>query len=98
MRNKIKKLTERDFVISRCELEELLQKSSEKGAKMALSELGLNDRNAANDIKDLRELLKAFRMAKKDAFRVSVKWIAVGIITLITAGLISLFGDHINLK
>ena len=98
MRNRVKKSAERDFVISRCELEELLQKSSEKGAKMALAELGLNDKNAANDIKDLRDLLKAFRMAKKDAFRISVKWLMVGIITLITAGLISLFGDHLNLK
>ena len=86
------------FSISRSELEELMEEASKKGAKMALAELGLDDSNAVLDIRDLRELIKAFRMAKKDSFRLFVKWIVIGIITLITAGFISLIGDNIKLK
>ncbi len=98
MWNNIKKLDTGEFVITKCELEQILEQASKNGAKMALSELGLHDENAPTDIRDLRELLKAFRMAKKDAFRISIKWIVVGIMTLITAGFISILGNHINLK
>jgi len=98
MFREIKKSEEGEFILTKCELEKLLEEASRQGAKMALSELGLNDEKAGMDIRDLRELLKAFRMAKKDAFVISVKWIVVGIMTLITAGFISLLGNHINFK
>ncbi len=98
MWNNIKKLDTGEFVITKCELEQILEQASKNGAKMALNELGLSDEKARMDIRDLRELLKAFRIAKKDAFRISIKWIVVGIMTLITAGFISVLGNHINLK
>jgi hypothetical protein len=98
MWSNIKKSDEGEFILTKCELEQLLEQASKNGAKMALSELGLSDEKARMDIRDLRELLKAFRIAKKDAFRISVKWIVVGIMTIITAGFISLLGNHINLK
>jgi hypothetical protein len=85
-------------VLSKCELELLLEHASQKGAKMALAELGLHDENAPTDIRDMRELLRAFRIAKKDSFRLIVKCIILGFMTLITAGFISILGDHINLK
>ncbi len=87
-----------EFILTKCELEQILEQASRNGAKMALRELGLHDDKAPTDIRDLRELLKAIRMAKKDSFRICVKWIVVGIMTLITAGFISLLGNHINLK
>jgi hypothetical protein len=98
MRNKHKKSELRDFVISRCELEEILQKASQKGARMALSELGLNDEKAPTDIRDLRELIKAFRMAKKDSFKIFIKCILLGFMTLVTAGFISFLGNNIKIK
>ena len=98
MWSKIKKSDEGEFIITKCELELLLEQVSQKGAKAALAELGLHDDNASTDIRDLRELLKAFRIAKKDSFRIFIKWIVVGFMTLITAGFISLLGDHFNLK
>ena len=91
-----KKLSQ--ITLTSIELEDLLQKASKQGAKMALAELGLDDGHARMDIRDLRELLKAFRMAKKDSFRIFVKWVVIGFITLITAGFISLIGDNIKLK
>ena len=98
MWSKIKKSDEGEFILSKCELEDLLQRASQKGAKMALAELGLHDENAPTDIRDMRELLRAFRMAKKDSFRLIVKCMIIGFMTLITAGFISILGDHINLK
>lgn len=91
-----KKLSQ--ITLTSIELEAMLEKASKQGAKLALAELGLDDGHARIDIRDLRELLKAFRMAKKDSFRLFVKWIVIGIITLITAGFISLIGDNIKLK
>ena len=91
-----KKLSQ--LTLTSIELEALLQKASKQGAKMALAELGLEDSHAGMDIRDLRELLKAFRMAKKDSFRIFVKWIVIGVITLITAGFISLIGDNFKIK
>ena len=98
MWNEIKKSIEGNFIISKCELEQMLEQASKQGAKLALSELGLDDENARTDIKDMRELLTALRMAKKDSFRLFVRWLAIGIMTLITAGFISLLGNHITLK
>ena len=97
MWNNIKKLDTGEFVITKCELEQILEQASKNGAKMALSELGLSDEKARMDIRDLRELLKAFRIAKKDIFRISVKWIVVGIMTLITAGFITSTSNKTNL-
>lgn len=90
MWSEIKKTEDGDFIISKCELEQLLIDASRQGAKKALSELGLDDENARTDIHDMRELLMALRMAKKDSFRIFVRWLVVGIMTLITAGFISL--------
>jgi len=73
MWSKIKKSDEGEFILTKCELEQLLEQASKNGAKIALSELGLHDENAPTDIRDLRELLKAFRMAKKDSFRIFIK-------------------------
>ena len=98
MWSKIRKTDEDEFIISKCELELLLEQSSKEGAKQALTELGLHDENAPTDIRDLRELLRAFRMAKKDSFRILVKCIVIGFVTILTAGFISLIGDHIKIK
>ena len=98
MLNKIRKSEAGEFILNKCELEHLLEQASRQGAKMALHELGLHDDNAPTDIRDLRELLKAFRIAKKDSFRILIKCIVIGFMTVLTAGFISLLGDHINLK
>ncbi len=98
MWSKIRKTDEDEFIITKCELELLLEQASKEGAKQALTELGLHDENAPTDIRDLRELLRAFRMASRDSFRILVKCIVIGFVTVLTAGFISLIGDHIKLK
>jgi hypothetical protein len=91
-----KKLSQ--ITLTSIELEELLTKASKQGAKTALKEIGLDDNLAYMDIANLRELLKSLRMAKKHAFKVFIRWMIFGLMTLITAGFITLIGDHINFK
>lgn len=98
MWSKIRKTDEGEFLVTKCELELMLEQASKEGAKQALTELGLHDENAPTDIRDLRELLRAFRIAKKDSFRILVKCIVIGFVTVLTAGFISLIGDHIKIK
>lgn len=90
--------TEDHFTLSKCELEELLQKASEKGARNALSQIGLHDDHAHIDIRDLRQLVQSFRMAKKDSFRVFIKLLASGLAMLIIAGFFTLLGDNLKIK
>ena len=89
---------EKQISLSEIELEALLTKASKQGAKAALKEIGLDDDLAYMDIANLRELLKSLRMAKKHAFKVFIRWMIFGFMTLITAGFIALIGDHIKFK
>ena len=91
-----KKLSQ--ITLTSIELEELLTKASKQGAKAALKEIGLDDDLAYMDIANLRELLKSLRMAKKHAFKVFIRWMIFGFMTLTTAGFIALIGDHIKFK
>lgn len=59
-----------DFVTMRAMVEE----SSQSGARRALGELGLDDEKARRDMDELRELLSAWRDAKKTAWRAVVTW------------------------
>jgi len=68
----------KQIILTETELEALLIRASKQGSKAALHEIGLNDDHAHIDIRDLRELMRAFRMAKKDSFRVFVKLLASG--------------------
>ena len=89
---------EKQISLSEIELEALLVKASKQGAKAALKEIGIDDDLAYMDIANFRELLKSFRIAKKHAFKVFIRWMVFGFMTLITAGFIALIGDNINFK
>ena len=77
------------------EFEELLELAAERGAKRALADVGLIDEHAANDIRDLRSLLSAVRMAKRTAWQTVVRLITTGLILALIAGVaikLKLFG------
>jgi len=88
-RPQVKKSKAGNFIISECEFERLMSKASKQGARLALSELGLDDEDAHLDIRDLRGLLSAFKMAKRHTFKIFIKWLVIGVMTLITAGFLS---------
>lgn len=56
-------VTEGMVTMPKDEFEELLERVAERGARAALSDVGLDGENAANDIRELRGLLEACRGA-----------------------------------
>jgi uncharacterized membrane protein YdfJ with MMPL/SSD domain len=55
-------------------LRALVEESSQAGARRALGALGLDDEKARRDMDELRELLSAWRDAKRTAWRAVVSW------------------------
>jgi hypothetical protein len=53
----------------------LVEESSQAGARRALESLGLGDERARRDMDQLRELLSAWRDAKRTAWRAMVTWL-----------------------
>ncbi len=68
------------------ELERLLQQAAEHGALHALSNLGLENGHAARDIRELRDLLDAWRDARRTAWRTVVRVLTTGILVALLIG------------
>lgn len=56
-------------------LRALVEESSQVGAARALASLGLDDDLARRDMDELRELLSAWRDAKRSAWQAVVNWL-----------------------
>lgn len=65
----------------------LIEEASEAGAARALARLGLSDAGAEKDVRELRELLGAWRDAKRAARNAVVGWIVRGVLALVLMGL-----------
>ena len=65
------------------ELEDMLDRAAKKGAAEALRSLGLQDESAATDIRDMRNLIDAWRMTKKSIWATTVKLGTVAVLTFI---------------
>lgn len=68
-------------------LRALAEEASQAGARRALGELGLDDERARRDMDELRELLAAWREAKKSAWRAVAGWITKMALALVLVGL-----------
>lgn len=77
---------------SEADLQRLLEQASEAGAERALERLGLSDASAREDIHELRELLSAWRDAKRSAWRAMVDWAVRGCLALLLVALAVKFG------
>lgn len=65
----------------------LVEEASETGAERALAALGLTDEHARRDMDELRELLRAWRDAKKSARDAAVAWAIRILLALLVAGI-----------
>lgn len=74
---------ERRLTISQTELERIVRESAAEGARQALHELGLDDKHAAADVRDLRTLLDAFRNVRKGALRRIGELLVMGFLLLL---------------
>ncbi|HEV7661065.1 MAG TPA: DUF6127 family protein [Allosphingosinicella sp.] len=68
-------------------LRALIEEASGVGAERALAALGLRDEHARRDMDDLRELLRAWRDAKRSATRAVLSWAVRIALALLVAGI-----------
>ncbi|MFC4291494.1 DUF6127 family protein [Sphingorhabdus arenilitoris] len=68
-------------------LKALIEEASELGAHRAMAGLGLDDPAASKDMAELRELLSAWRDAKKSAGKAAIGWIVKACLALLLIGL-----------
>jgi 2-iminoacetate synthase ThiH len=65
------------------ELEAMLDRAARRGAKQALSAIGLHDESAAKDINEMRDLLDVWRDTRRGIWSTLVKVTTLAIITFI---------------
>lgn len=73
-------------------LRAVVEEASELGARRALARLGLADEAARDDVSDLRQLLGAWRDAKKSVWAAVVDWAVRCVLALVVVGLSVMLG------
>ena len=68
------------------EMELLIQKAAKRGAEEALREVGLQDDDAIHDIREIRELLDAWREARRAVATTITKAITLGLLSVLAVG------------
>ena len=68
------------------ELEAMLQRAAEAGAKKALRDVGLSDDDAVHDLREVRDLLDSWRSVKRTAGKTITQIITTLILGAILAG------------
>ncbi|WP_427964187.1 DUF6127 family protein [Altererythrobacter sp.] len=68
-------------------LRAIVEETSELTANRVLRHLGLSDADAQDDLDELRELLGAWRDAKKSAWKALVDWTVRGLLALLLIGI-----------
>ena len=80
------------------EIAALIARAAEAGANAVLVKIGLNNGDkAARDIRELRDLLAAWRSANRTAWQTAVRMMTIGFILALLAGLaikLKLFGGE----
>jgi hypothetical protein len=79
-------LVENMLLLRKEDFNELLAHAAERGAERVLSHLGLENGHAAQDIRELRDLLDAWRDARRTAWQTAVKVITTGILAALLVG------------
>lgn len=69
------------------ELEDMLDRSAKRGAKLVLRELGLHDETAAVDIREVRSLLDTWRQTRQSVWNTFVKITTITVFTFIAAAI-----------
>ena len=68
-------------------LRAIVEESSELGAERMLARLGLTDAHAQDDLMELRQLIRAWRDAKRSAWKAVVEWMVRGLLALLLIAL-----------
>lgn len=76
----------RDEGASVTTLRALMEETSETGARRALALLGLHDDHAGRDVRELRDLLRAWRDVKRSALKAVIGWLLRLVLALMLLG------------
>jgi hypothetical protein len=76
-----------DMRMSEIEFQVLLTRAAEEGAKRALADAGIDGKDAALDIRDLRSLLDCIRFVRRTAVQTAVHLITTGLMLALLAGI-----------
>ena len=68
-------------------LRAVAEEAGERGASRALTRLGLADEAAHGDVAELRELLRAWRDAKRSAVKAVAGWVVRMMLALVLVGM-----------
>ncbi|PAX07002.1 DUF6127 family protein [Sphingomonas lenta] len=68
-------------------LRAIAEEAGELGATRALTRLGLSDEGAEEDVRELRDLLRSWREAKRSAWRGLWGWFVRVVSTVLLAGM-----------
>ena len=75
------------------ELENMLDRAAKRGAKAVLSELGLHDEEASNDIREVRSLLKTWQGTRLSIWNTFVKITTVAVFGFVATAIWMQLGD-----
>jgi hypothetical protein len=79
-------LVENMVLLRKDDFEELLDCAAERGAERCLAHLGLENGSAARDIRELRDLLDAWRDARRTAWQTFIKVLTTGLLAALLVG------------
>ena len=79
-------LVENMLLLRKEDFDDLLDRAAERGAERCLAHLGLENGSAAKDIRDLRDLLDAWRDARRTAWQTVIRVATTGILVLLLVG------------
>jgi hypothetical protein len=79
-------LVENMLLLRKEDFDDLLERSAERGAERCLARLGLENGHAARDIRDLRDLIEAWREARHTAWQTFVKVLTTGLLAALLVG------------
>ncbi len=68
-------------------LRAIAEAAGELGASRAMARIGLSDAAAHGDLKELREMLGAWRDAKRSAVRAAMAWVLRMLLALVLVGI-----------
>ena len=72
--------------MTEAEIKIIVEEAAELGARKALRNIGLNDKNASSDVSELRSLLDSWRVAKRTVGKTIVQGITTLILGCVIAG------------
>lgn len=80
-------MADEPIILTRQELADALDKAGEAGARRVLKELGMDDDNAGEDIRELRKLMTSWKEVRKSALQAVVKFLTTALLGALLLGM-----------